>query len=130
MSRCQWDGTSSPAAPWPPPEPPPRTERHASLSPHTNTESVPVFATADRRNARVERANITSVGISELSASEETKVACPGPDRLSVTEAEPGAEVVGLKDLLAVAAVVTAAVMSAVNPDLQEEHKRLFNPCN
>ena len=30
-SRCRWDGTSSPSAPWPPPELPPRTERRVSL---------------------------------------------------------------------------------------------------
>lgn len=60
----------------------------------------------------------TSVGVRELGAAEEAQVARPGPDGLSVSEAESGVEVVGLKNLLTVTAVVTAAVMSAVNPDL------------
>jgi len=123
MSRCQWDGTSSPAAPWPPPEPPPRTERHASLSPHTNTESVPVFATADRRNARVERANITSVGISELSASEETKVACPGPQSLGLPKAESGVEVICLEALLPINGVVATGTVRRGYPDLHNDRK-------
>lgn len=62
---------------------------------------------------------ITSVSIGELGAAEEAQVACPGPNRLSVSKAQSGVEVVRLKDLLAVSAVVPAAVMSAVNPDLQ-----------
>lgn len=66
---------------------------------------------------------LTSVGISELSAAEETQVACPGPDGLRISEAQPGVEVVGLENLLAVTAVVAAAVVSAVHPDLQEEHQ-------
>lgn len=63
---------------------------------------------------------LTSVGVGELGAAEEAQVARPGPDRLSVSKTESGVEVIGLEDLLAVTAVVTAAVMSAVHPDLQE----------
>lgn len=63
---------------------------------------------------------LTSVGVGELGAAEEAQVARPGPNRLSVPKAESGVEVVGLEDLLAVTAVVTAAVVSAVHPDLQE----------
>lgn len=63
---------------------------------------------------------LTSVGVGELGAAEEAQVARPGPDRLSVSKTESGVEVIGLQDLLAVTAVVTAAVMSAVHPDLQE----------
>lgn len=64
----------------------------------------------------------TSVGVGELGAPQEPQVARPGPDRLSVPEAESGVEVIGLENLLTVTAVVPAAVMSAVHPDLQEEH--------
>ncbi len=66
---------------------------------------------------------LTSVGVGELGAAEEAQVARPGPDRLSVSKTESGVEVIGLENLLAVTAVVTAAVMSAVHPDLQEEQK-------
>lgn len=62
----------------------------------------------------------TPVCICELGAAEETQVACPSPDGLRVSKTKPGVEVVGLEHLLAVTAVVTAAVVSAVHPDLQE----------
>lgn len=67
---------------------------------------------------------LTSVGVRELGAAEEAQVPRPGPDRLSVSKAEPGVEVIGLENLLAVAAVVAAAVVSAVHPDLRQEHER------
>lgn len=67
---------------------------------------------------------LTSVGVRELGAAEEAQVPRPGPDRLSVSKAEPGVEVIGLEDLLAVAAVVAAAVVSAVHPDLQRQRHR------
>lgn len=74
---------------------------------------------------------LTSVGVGELGAAEEAQVARPGPDRLSVSETESGVEVIRLQDLLAVTAVVAAAVMSAVHPDLQkateESTKRWLN---
>lgn len=62
----------------------------------------------------------TPVSVCELSAAEETQVACPSPDGLRVSKTQPGVKVVGLEHLLTVAAVVTAAVVSAVHPDLQE----------
>lgn len=74
---------------------------------------------------RRERQIQTSIGVSELCAAEEAQVACPGPDRLSVSETESGVEVVRLENLLTVTTVVTAAVMSTVHPDLQQEHKEL-----
>lgn len=69
---------------------------------------------------------LTSVGVGELRAAEEAQVARPGPDRLRVAEAESGVEVVGLEDLLAVAAVVAAAVVSAVHPNLQEAQTTIY----
>lgn len=65
----------------------------------------------------------TPVGVRELGAAEETQVACPRPHGLRVSEAEPGVEVVGLEHLLAITAVVAAAVVSTVHPNLQEEEE-------
>lgn len=80
------------------------------------------FAVACTTQSRQRAAGtLTSVGVSKLGAAEEAQVARPGPDRLGVPETEPGVEVVGLEDLLAVTAVVAAAVVSAVHPDLQEQ---------
>lgn len=67
---------------------------------------------------------LTSVGVGELGAAQEAQVARPGPDRLRVAEAQPGVEVVRLQHLLAVAAVVAAAVVGAVHPDLQGRRVR------
>lgn len=110
----------------------PRSSMASSSAPTTNKASCLSAQAADTSSVLVsqhpehkkeERKNkaITSVGVGELSAAEEAQVARPGPDRLGVPEAESGVEVVRLKDLLAVTAVVTAAVVSAVNPDLQED---------
>lgn len=121
-SRCRWGGTSFPSTPWPPPELPPRTERHVSLfGKHRGHVGV---AVADREWAEGKRSarTLTSVGVGELGAAEEAQVARPGPDCLSVSKTESGVEVIRLENLLAVTAVVTAAVVSAVHPDLQEGH--------
>lgn len=66
---------------------------------------------------------MTSVGVGELGAAEKAEVSRPRPDCLSVSKTEPGVEVIGLENLLSVTAVVTAAVMSAVHPDLQEKQQ-------
>lgn len=102
----------------------PTTNRASCLSVRdTQTQRSCWCSTKELRRCSQER-TLTSVGVGELGATEEAQVARPGPDRLSVSEAEPGVEVVGLENLLAVTAVVTAAVMSAVHPNLQEEHER------
>lgn len=61
------------------------------------------------------------MGIRELGPAQEAQVTRPGPDRLRVSKAQSGVKVIRLQDLLAIAAVVTAAVVSAVDPDLEEE---------
>lgn len=68
----------------------------------------------------------TPVSVCELSAAEETQVACPRPNGLRVSKTEPGVEVVRLEHLLAITTVVTAAVVSTVHPDLQEEQPQAF----
>lgn len=108
----------------------PRSSMASSRAPTTNRASClsvwgkrggNVFAVAcTTQSGRRAAGTLTSVGVSELGAAEEAQVARPGPDRLGVSETEPGVEVVGLEDLLAVTAVVAAAVVSAVHPDLQE----------
>lgn len=108
----------------------PRSSMASSKAPTTNRASClsvwgkqrKRFAVACTTQSRQRVAGtLTSVGVSKLGAAEEAQVACPGPDRLGVPETEPGVEVVGLEDLLAVTAVVAAAVVSAVHPDLQEQ---------
>lgn len=68
---------------------------------------------------------ITSIGIGELSAAEEAQVTRPGPNCLSVSKTKSGVEVIRLKELLTVTAVVSTAVMSAVDPDLQDDIRTL-----
>lgn len=77
---------------------------------------LPFHASSQERNVPAR----TPVCIRELGAAEEAQVARPGPDGLRVSKAKPGVEVVGLEHLLPVTAVVAAAVVGAVHPDLQE----------
>lgn len=88
----------------------------------------PCWCRCSRRRGNVEvgERRLTSVGVGELGAAEEAQVARPGPGSLGVSKTESGVEVVGLENLLAVTAVVTAAVMSAVHPDLQESPDNLL----
>lgn len=79
------------------------------------------MSAAARVAGRPEMGTITSVGICELGPAQEAQVARPGPDRLRVSKAQSGVKVIRLQDLLAIAAVVTAAIVSAVDPDLKEE---------
>ena len=62
----------------------------------------------------------TPVCVRELGAAEKAQVAGPSPDGLRVSKTKPGVEVVGLEHLLPVPAVVAAAVVSTVHPDLQQ----------
>lgn len=76
--------------------------------------------------SRGQQGTLTSVGVGELGAAQEAQVARPGPHRLRIAEAQPGVEVVRLQHLLAVAAVVAAAVVGAVHPDLQRRSSIIF----
>lgn len=61
---------------------------------------------------------LTSTGIGELRPPKEAQEARPCPDGLGVSEAQPGAEVVGLEPLLPVDRVVPGGVVGAAHPDL------------
>lgn len=111
----------------------PTTNRASCLSVHTKTDrgrerERPCWCRCSRQrgNVGVGERRLTSVGVGELGAAEEAQVARPGPGSLGVSKTESGVEVVGLENLLAVTAVVTAAVMSAVHPDLQESPDNLL----
>lgn len=63
--------------------------------------------------------SLTSAGVGELGPPQEAQVPGPGPNRLSVAEAEPGAEMVRLQNFVSVDGEVTAGVVAAVHPNLQ-----------
>lgn len=63
--------------------------------------------------------SLTSAGVGELGPPQEAQVSGPGPNRLSVAEAEPGAEMVRLQNFVSVDGEVTAGVVAAVHPNLQ-----------
>lgn len=101
----------------------PTTNRASCLSVWKQEEekSLVSVVVAGGEETQESEGKLTSVGVSELGAAEEAQVPRPGPDCLSVSKTESRVEVIGLENLLAVTAVVAAAVMSAVHPDLQEE---------
>lgn len=66
---------------------------------------------------------LTSAGIRQLGAPQEAQVAGPRPHSLGVTEAQLGAEVVGMQRLLPVHGVVAGGVVRAAHPhlDMQDD---------
>lgn len=64
----------------------------------------------------------TSSGCGELRPADEPEVPCPGPERLgSISEAQTGVEMVGLKSLAVVDGVVATGGVGAIHPNLQEK---------
>lgn len=98
----------------------PTTNRASCLSVGGKKQKLSGFCDQREFIRGAKKQKRTPVCVCELSAAEETQVARPSPDGLRVSKTKPGVEVVGLQHLLAVAAVVAAAVVSAVHPDLQD----------
>lgn len=61
---------------------------------------------------------LTATGIRQLCPAKEAKVASPCPNGLGVSEAQPGAEVVSVKCLLAIDRVVASGIVGTAHPDL------------
>ncbi len=119
----------------------PRSSMASSRAPTTNRASCLSVWEAQRQKGRSGRRcrrreqaevkhserKLTSIGVGELGAAEEAQVTCPGPDRLRVSKTESGVEVIRLENLLTITTVVTAAIVSAVHPDLHEEKVQIID---
>lgn len=60
----------------------------------------------------------TSTGICEFCTPQEAEVSGASPDRLCVTEAQSGAEVVRVQRLFTINRIVSCGIMGAAHPDL------------
>lgn len=71
---------------------------------------------------------LTSAGVRQLGASQEAQVAGSRPHSLGVTEAQLGAEVVGVQRLLPVHGVIAGGVVRAAHPylDTQDDKHGAF----
>lgn len=67
---------------------------------------------------------LTSTGVSQLCPAKKAKVASPRPNRLGISKAQPGTEVVSMKCLLPIDRVIPSGIVGTAHPDLVDRGRQ------